>query len=152
MKKLLITGASGFLGWHLCQVAQAAGWQVYGSYQTRSVDLAGVTGFPLDLTDLASVKLVMQELRPDALLHLAALSSPNACQSDPELSYQVNVVASCELAGRCAEAQIPCLFTSSEQVFDGLNPPYREAEPVCPINRYGEHKAAAEVEMWQRCE
>ena len=152
MKKLLITGASGFLGWHLCQVAQAAGWQVYGSYQTRSVDLAGVTGFPLDLTDLASVKLVMQELRPDALLHLAALSSPNACQSDPELSYQVNVVASCELAGRCAEAQIPCLFTSSEQVFDGLNPPYREADPVCPINRYGEHKAAAEVGMRQRCE
>ena len=152
MKKLLITGASGFLGWHLCQVAQAAGWQVYGSYQTRSVDLAGVTGFPLDLTDLASVKLVMQELRPDALLHLAALSSPNACQSDPELSYQVNVVASCELAGRCAEAQIPCLFTSSEQVFDGLNPPYREADPVCPINRYGEHKAAAEVGMRQCCE
>jgi dTDP-4-dehydrorhamnose reductase len=152
MKKLLITGASGFLGWHLCQVAQAAGWQVYGSYQTRRVELAGVTGFPLDLTDLASVKLVMQELRPDALLHLAALSSPNACQSDPELSYQVNVVASCELAGRCAEAQIPCLFTSSEQVFDGLNPPYREADPVCPINRYGEHKVAAEVGMRQRCE
>jgi len=152
MKKLLITGASGFLGWHLCQVAQAAGWQVYGSYQTRSVDLAGITGFPLDLTDLASVKLVMQELRPDALLHLAALSNPNACQSDPELSYQVNVVASCELAGRCAEAQIPCLFTSSEQVFDGLNPPYREADPVCPINRYGEHKASAEAGMRQRCE
>jgi len=152
MKKLLITGASGFLGWHLCQVAQAAGWQVYGSYQTRTVELVGITGFPIDLTDSASVKLVMQELRPDALLHLAALSSPNACQSDPELSYQVNVVASYELAGRCAEAQIPCLFTSSEQVFDGQNPPYREADPVSPINRYGEHKAAAEVGMRQRCE
>jgi len=152
MKKLFITGASGFLGWHLAQVARAKGWQVYGSYQTRPTELADVRFFPLDLTDSDSVKLVMQELRPDAVLHLAALSSPNACETDPELSYRINVTASCELADRCAEAQIPCLFTSSEQVFDGLKPPYREADPLCPINRYGEHKAAAEVGMRQRYE
>ncbi|NJN05081.1 MAG: NAD-dependent epimerase/dehydratase family protein, partial [Leptolyngbyaceae cyanobacterium RM1_1_2] len=93
MKQLLITGASGFLGWHLCQMAQAAGWQVYGSYQTTAVEpaaeLAGVRFFPLDLTDTASLKLVMRELKPDAVLHLAALSSPNACEAEPERSYQI---------------------------------------------------------------
>ena len=151
MKKLLITGASGFLGWHLAQVAQIAGWQVYGSYGNRAAEALGVTFFPLDLTDQASVKLVMRELCPDAMLHLAALSSPNACEADPELSYKINVTASGNLADLCAEAQIPLLFTSSEQVFDGLNPSYREADPVCPINRYGEHKAIAEVEMQARC-
>lgn len=151
MKKLLITGASGFLGWHLGQAAQRSGWHVYGSYISRPVVQPGVTSFPLDLTDLASVKLVMRELRPNAVLHLAALSSPNACEADPDRSYQINVVAARELAHCCAEAEIPCLFTSSEQVFDGLKPPYREADPVCPINRYGEHKAVAEVEMRARC-
>ncbi len=154
MKQLLITGASGFLGWHLGQMAQVAGWQVYGSYHravASSAELANVTFFPLDLTDTASLKLVMRELKPDAVLHLAALSSPNACEAEPERSYQINVAAAAELAGCCDAASIPCLFTSSEQVFDGHNPPYLEADPICPINRYGEHKAAAEVAMRQRC-
>ncbi|MFM7426700.1 MAG: SDR family oxidoreductase [Elainella sp.] len=170
MKKLLITGLSSFLGWHLAEMAQTQGnspvqpapdpleatasanpgWQVYGTYHSRPVQLAGVTAFPLDLTDFASLKLIIQSLRPDAVLHVAALSSPNACQSQPELSHQINVIASCNLAGLCADAQIPCLFTSSEQVFDGRQPPYRETDPVCPINTYGEHKAAAEAGMQAR--
>jgi dTDP-4-dehydrorhamnose reductase len=159
MKKLLITGISSFLGWHLVQAAQfptnqpdaaQPGWQIYGTYHSHPVQLAGVTTFPLDLTDFGSLKLIFQSLKPDALLHVAALSSPNLCQTQPQLSHQINVIASCHLASLCADAQIPCLFTSSEQVFDGRQPPYREADPVCPINLYGEHKAAAEVGMQAR--
>ncbi|MBF2051463.1 MAG: SDR family oxidoreductase [Leptolyngbya sp. IPPAS B-1204] len=150
MKKLLVTGASGFLGWHLCQLAQSQ-WQLYGTYHTHPSEVPGVTLLPLDLTDYQAIKQVMQTVQPDAVLHIAALSSPNACQSEPDLSYRINVVSSWELAGLCAEAGIPCVFTSSEQVFDGLNPPYRETDPVCPINRYGEHKVAAEVGMQERC-
>jgi dTDP-4-dehydrorhamnose reductase len=150
MKKLLVTGASGFLGWHLCQLAESQ-WQIYGTYHTHSVGMAGVTMLPLDLTDSVAVQQLMQEIQPDAVIHAAALSSPNACQSDPDLSYRINVRASWELAGRCADAGIPCVFTSSEQVFDGLNPPYRETDPACPINLYGEHKLAAEVGMLERC-
>jgi dTDP-4-dehydrorhamnose reductase len=150
MKKLLVTGASGFLGWHLCQLAQSQ-WQLYGTYHTRSVEMAGVTMLPLDLTDSVALRQLMQQVQPDAVIHTAALSSPNACQSEPDLSYRVNVAASWEMAELCAAAGIPCVFTSSEQVFDGLNPPYRETDPACPINLYGEHKLAAEVGMLERC-
>jgi dTDP-4-dehydrorhamnose reductase len=149
MKKLLITGASGFLGWHLCQQAQAD-WQIYGTYHSHAVTVPGVTLVPIDLTDLAAVTQLVQQIQPDALIHTAALSKPNACESNPELSYQINVAASWHLAELCAERDIPCVFTSSEQVFDGRNPPYREIDPVNPINRYGADKAAAEAGMQAR--
>lgn len=149
MKKLLITGASGFLGWHLCQAAQQ-NWQTYGTYHSRAVKIPGTTLLPVDLTDFSALQQLFHTLQPDAVIHTAALSQPNLCQADPEASHRINVIASCDIAGLCANAQIPCVFTSSELVFDGRNPPYQETDPVCPINLYGEQKAAAEVGMQQR--
>ncbi|MCY7285524.1 MAG: NAD(P)-dependent oxidoreductase [Cyanobacteria bacterium CAN_BIN43] len=165
MKKLLITGASGFLGWHLCQLAQTT-WQVYGichsraiasrepqgvaSREPQGVVLPPIVSIPLDLTDLAALTAQFQSLQPDAVIHTAAISSPNACQENPTLSYAINVSTSWHLAELSAAAQIPYLFTSSEQVFNGLNAPYRETDPVCPINRYGEQKATAEVGILER--
>ena len=149
MKKLLVTGASGFLGWYLCQLAQKS-WAVYGTYHHHAVDVPGVTMLPLDLTDLQALKQLFQELQPDAVIHTAALSSPNFCQLHPEASHLINVSASCNLSDLSADAGIPCAFISSDMVFDGLNPPYRESDPVCPVNRYGEQKVAAEVGMLQR--
>lgn len=149
VKKLLITGASGFLGWYLYQAARSQ-WQVYGTYQTHPVEFPDATLLQVDLTDRSTIQQLFQTIQPDAVIHTAALSSPNACQNNPDLSYQINVVASCTLAEECAAAQIPCVFTSSEQVFDGTHAPYRETDPFCPINRYGEHKALAEVEMRSR--
>jgi dTDP-4-dehydrorhamnose reductase len=154
MKKLLITGASGFLGGYLCQLAQPR-WQLYGIAHTHPIELPStaspnIQSIQLDLTNLSALSQCFQALNPDAVIHGAAMSSPNACQENAIASHQINVVASLHLAELCAAAEIPYLFTSSEQVFDGLNPPYREADPVCPINLYGEQKVAAEVGILQR--
>jgi dTDP-4-dehydrorhamnose reductase len=149
MKKLLITGASGFLGWHLCQLAQA-NWQVYGTYHQHSVEIPGVTLLPVDLTDFHALKQLFQQLQPNAVIHTAAASSPNFCQTHPEIAHAINVTASCNLAGLSADVEIPCVFTSSDMVFDGRNAPYRESDLVCPVNHYGEQKVAAEVGMLER--
>jgi dTDP-4-dehydrorhamnose reductase len=149
MQKLLVTGASGFLGWNLCQLA-ASSWEVYGTCFSKTIAIPGTTTVAIDLTDLDALNRLFQSLQPDAVIHLAAQSSPNMCQTQPEASHRLNVIASINLANLCADRALPYVFASSEMVFDGLHAPYQESDRVSPINRYGEQKALAEVEILDR--
>ena len=143
MKKLVITGANGFLGWNICRLAKDR-WHLFGTVYSHPVEIPKVTTLKIDLTDLFELKRLFEEVRPDAVIHTAAASDPNFCQVNPDLSYGINVEASVNIALLCSDYMIPYLFTSTDLVFDGLNAPYRESDPVCPVNVYGEHKAQAE--------
>ena len=145
-QKLLVTGASGFLGWNLCQLAQP-NWEVYGTYFTHKVKIPGTNLFKTDLTDFAALDQIFKQVKPDALIHMAAASKPNFCQTHREESYAINVGVAVNIALLCGERNIPCAFTSTDLVFDGKNPLYKEGDPVCPINYYGEQKAIAEQKM-----
>jgi dTDP-4-dehydrorhamnose reductase len=149
MKKLLVTGASGFLGWNLCQLAQQQ-WDVYGTYFSKTVEIPGVNLIKIDLRDFQELKRLFSQIQPDAVIHTAAQSSPNYCQTYPEESHSINVTASCNLAGLSADYGIPCAFTSTDLVFDGLNAPYKETDPVCPVSLYGQQKVQAEQGMLER--
>jgi dTDP-4-dehydrorhamnose reductase len=149
MKKLLVTGASGFLGWNLCQLAKEA-WDVYGTYFSKTVEIPDVTLVKADLRDFQEIKRLFNEIGPAAVIHTAAQSSPNFCQTYPEESHLINVTASCNIAGLSADYAIPCVFTSTDLVFDGLNAPYLETDPVCPVSVYGEQKVMAEQGMRSR--
>lgn len=149
LPRLLVTGASGFLGWHLCRRARQQ-WQVQGTYCNHPVELPGVELHQIDLTKKSAVQHWLQRLRPEAVIHTAAFSKPNQCEQNPELSYAVNVQTTATLAEFCGKHQIPFVFTSTEQVFDGQSAPYSEAEPPSPINTYGRHKVDAEGLLQQR--
>ncbi len=146
MKKLLVTGASGFLGWNLCHVAKA-NWEVYGTYFTNSVAIDDVNLYKVDLTNFTFIKDFFSTIQPDAVIHLAAASKPNFCQSNPEISYKINVTASGNIAQICAAANIPLVFSSTDLVFDGQNSFYSEEDTVSPICIYGEHKVLAEQKI-----
>lgn len=149
MKKLFVTGASGFLGWNLCQIAKQE-WDIYGTSFSHAIEIPGITLLKVDLRDFEELKRIFQEIQPDAVIHTAAQSSPNVCQSNPEESHAINVTASCNIAGLCADYSIPCAFTSTDLVFNGLNPPYKETDAVSPVNLYGEQKVMAEEGMLER--
>ncbi|MEH2252174.1 SDR family oxidoreductase [Nostoc sp.] len=149
MKKLLITGASGFLGWHLCQLAKQE-WEVFGTYFSHPLEIPGIKMLKANLTNFQELKRIFNDVKPTAVIHTAAHSQPNFCQTHPEESHAINVIASCNIAGLCANNSIPCAFTSTDLVFDGLNAPYRETDAVCPVNLYGEQKAIAEADMLER--
>lgn len=149
MRRLLVTGAGGFLGWNLCREL-ANTWDVVGTVRSQPVPLPSVHSVRLDLTDHALLRRTFREVRPDGVIHAAAISRPDRCQLEPSESARINVDVSVMLAELCAEAGIPLAFTSSDLVFDGRNAPYREEDPVSPVSIYGEQKAKAEEEILKR--
>ena len=149
MKKLLITGASGFLGWNLCQQAQQK-WDVYGTYFSHSLEIPGTKLVKVDLTNFTELKQIFQEIQPAGVIHTAAQSQPNYCQTHQQESLSINVTASLNIAELCASNAIPYVFTSTDLVFDGRNGFYKETDKVNPVNIYGEHKVMAEIGILKR--
>ena len=143
MKKLLITGASGFLGWH-CGLHQPPDWQLIGTYLNNKGVHADSQAIPLDLTKKDAVWKVMKTVRPDAVFHLAAYSGTGFCEKNPDETTPLNVAATSHLAEMCGELKSKLLFTSSEQVFDGEKGNYSENDLPSPKNKYGQQKLAAE--------
>jgi dTDP-4-dehydrorhamnose reductase len=146
MKKLLVTGASGFLGYNVCCAARGA-WDVFGTFHTHPVTIDNVKTLQVDLADLDPLSIVFRDIRPDAVIHCAAFADPNQCQVNPDASYRANVQASIAVASLCAKQDIACVFTSTDLVFAGDNPPYDEESKPGPVNLYGQHKLAAEKAM-----
>ena len=145
MKKLLITGISGFLGWNIAHFPQED-WQLIGTYHSNKPDdlPSSIATYWLDLTDEAATKNLIASVQADAILHLAAHSNTGFCQKYPEQTYSINVQTPHFLAKICRQQQIPFVFTSSEQVFDGLQKIYTESDVPNPRNEYAKQKAQAE--------
>ncbi len=134
MKKILVTGASGFVG-----RAFVARW-------LYDCTLLIPTHGELDITDEYSVDGYMMAHTPDVVLHLAALSNTWYCQQHPDESFLVNVVGSENVARAAARYGAKFIFFSSDQVYNGNKEcgSLSEDVPVCPVNHYGCHKLEAE--------
>lgn len=150
-KKLLITGISGFLGWNIAQFPQED-WQVIGTHYSNPLGVPNSTSsYQIDLTQKADIQKLINEVKPDAILHLAANSSTGLCEKNPASSYPINVTATQYLAEICQENKLPFLYTSTEQVFDGLKNSYTEIDVPNPINEYGKQKLLGEKIVTSTC-
>ena len=134
MKKILVTGASGFVGSRFVQAMQSR----------YSLLTPGHREF--DITSAEAVNSYMDANRPDAILHLAAISNTGYCEEHPEESHLVNVVGVENLATAALRHEAKFIFFSSDQVYNGNNETglLDEALPVSPENHYGRHKLLAE--------
>ena len=133
--KLLITGASGFLGRRAAAHFAGLGYDVLSPSHRE-----------LDITDRAAVDTWFQNNGPQAVLHCAAVSDTGACQRDPEGTAIINVQGSVNLAEACRQYGANFIFCSSDQVYAGspLPGPHAENEPLSSGNVYAGQKLLAE--------
>ena len=139
--RILVTGIDGFVGRHLAHLLDERGYDVAG------LDLHTMSCFRCDLGDGAAVAQAVKKIRPDAVIHLAAISRVDFNQ--PDAIYRVNVTGTLNLLQAVAGLPVipPFLLISSSQVYG--NPPseeqpVRENCRVLPVNHYGASKASAE--------
>jgi len=133
VRRLLVTGASGYLGHALMAAAPRGGWEVQG---TRFTAPSG--GRLLDVRDRGAVEALVHEVRPDAVVHTAYL------QSGPEMRA-VNVDGAANVARAAQHMGSRLIHLSTDVVFDGrLGRPYREDDPPAPLTAYGRSKLDGE--------
>lgn len=146
MKKLLLTGASGFLGRHILSVV-TGGYDVYAIGNNNPVNRSGLTEVKCDIRNYIELGNYIDDIEPDMIIHAAAIADANFCQQNKEVSYAVNVEAAVNLAGIAADYNIPFAFISTDLVFDGSRGMYTEDDDKNPLSLYGEQKAEAEEEI-----
>src|SRR6185436_9613383 len=135
--RTLIVGASGFVG---SALRLAFGEQAVGTYFSHPEP--GLRA--LDIRDAGAVRQLVEEVRPDVIIHPAAQPNVDWCEDHVAESHAVNVTGTLHVVEAALAAGVRYLFFSTDYVFDGKAGPYREDAPTNPPNVYGRHKLEAE--------
>jgi dTDP-4-dehydrorhamnose reductase len=143
--KLLITGASGLLGTKLCQLALERNHEVYAAYSQHK-PLYG-TSVKLNILDARAEQQILAKIRPDAVVHAAALTDVDKCEQDKQLAWKTNVEATENLVQLCRKYGVFLVYVSTDYVFDGEKGMYKETDSPAPINNYGFTKLKGEEAM-----
>lgn len=142
MKKVLITGANGFLGQHLTLFLYNHNYTVIatGRGDCRLPEKCKVDYYNIELTDEHAVKTMLLKYNADFVIHNAALSKPDECEADRNFCLQTNVETTRYLL---EGASGHFIYISTDFIFGENGPHAEDAEPA-PTNFYGESKLLAE--------
>lgn len=144
--RVLVTGAGGMLGYDLVPTLRSRG------YVPLATDIVKGRGIRLlDVRDYSAVSRTVSRFKPNWILHLAAETDVEKCESDPDHAYLTNVIGTENIANVCTNRDIPIVYVGTSGVFDGrkVSPqgspePYSEFDEPNPINTYGKTKFQAE--------
>ena len=130
--KVVLTGAGGMLGHDLQRAF-------------RDAEVVGLSSASLDVTKLDAVVGRIRDEDPDVVIHSAAFTDVDRCESEPEKAYLVNGIGTRNVAMACEETGCPIVYISSDYVFNGRKAsPYNEWDDPCPVNTYGLSKLMGE--------
>ena len=145
-KKIVITGASGMFGTHLCR-ALSRSHNVIGILHRHSgYALPGVQVETADIAKSDEIRKIIQDLAPDIVIHTASYTDVDGCELNPEKAFTVNSEGTKNVTLACRECEAKLVYISTDYVFDGeKSSPYTEVDSPNPINVYGKSKCSGEA-------
>lgn len=157
--RILVTGASGLLGLNLALEAARAHqnpWiradqntaqephQVFGLVNRQSLQTTAFTVLEGDLLAAGTLERVLEQVKPDWIIHCAALANVDECEEDPERAQQLNSILPGRLAEYVARGGARLVHISTDAVFDGQRGNYVEEDLPNPLSVYARTKLAGE--------
>jgi perosamine synthetase len=134
-KKILITGVSGMLGSNLAYYFRDE-YHVIGLYNQHEIFIDRVEINKCDLANNNEIKAILKIYSPDIIIHCASLTDVEYCEINKTESYNVNVLATANLAKRTKESKF--IYISTDSVYEGLKENYTESEVTeNQMNYYG---------------
>ena len=146
--RVLVIGASGFIGRYLVRrLDTRSGVETYCTFRSRPAGDDRNHWYQVELTDPVALDKVVSIIRPDLVVHLAAMADVGTCEREQDTATAVNVGATSEIVKLCLSGGARLLFVSTEYVFDGQQGFYREDDTPNPTTHYGRTKREAEREV-----
>jgi dTDP-4-dehydrorhamnose reductase len=134
--RALVTGSAGQLGTDVVLACRRAG-----------DDVVAVDRSLVDVTSRDDVLGVVGSVRPDVVIHCAAFTAVDRCETEPDLAFRANALAPRWVAEACRRFDAHLVHLSTDYVFDGAKPgPYVEWDRPNPLSAYGRSKLAGEQE------
>ena len=145
--RLIVTGYGGFVAGSVVWQALGSGqWDVYALSLTEPPEERdGFRCIQFDLCDASALAGVVERVRPQAIIHTAAIADIDFCQSHPREANRVNAEVTSELSRQCAKYGGKLILCSTDSVFDGKKGMYREEDEPHAINFYAHTKLHAEA-------
>lgn len=145
--KILVTGATGMLGYDLCKVLAEKN-NVVGLSRGKQIVRGGLPGLDFvkaDITDKKGLTDLILKYRPDLIVHSAAIADVDFCELNPDVAFNVNTEGTKNVADAAEKTGSYLIYISTDYVFDGIkNSPYAEDDEPNPISVYGRSKLEAE--------
>lgn len=133
--KILVTGVKGQLGYDVVREGESRGLEMFGT----DVD-------NMDITDAGQVKQVIEDYKPDAVIHCAAYTAVDAAEDNRELCRKINVDGTRNIAEVCKAMDIPMMYFSTDYIFNGQGENFwKEDDEKQPLNVYGQTKYEGEL-------
>lgn len=138
--RILVTGARGLVGRALLR---QQGPELVGCGR-GSGPVEERPYHQIDLLDRRALRQLLAAVRPDWVMHTAALTNVDQCETERERARQVNLDAVAQLVEICASVGAGLVHFSTDYVFDGRSGPYGEADQPNPLSHYGKLKLESE--------
>ncbi|MCF8284828.1 MAG: SDR family oxidoreductase [Sphingobacteriales bacterium] len=147
-KKILVTGSNGLLGQKLTDMLRYhSDYELIASSkgENRYPETVGYTYEQLDVTDYTDIERLIVKYQPYAVIHTAAMTNVDQCESEKEACQKLNVDSVAHLIKLANQHPFYLVHLSTDFIFDGTTGPYKETDAPNPLSLYGHSKNDAEL-------